>query len=136
MLHNLKLKAGKSLLIGAANFLIHDTEIAERFAHKEVRYGWYYSFRKRWGIKVRNQTRLEMDWARWSTTAHFKEWYDVVMNGMIQCGIAVKNETFDPDKPYDTIFTITDTRIWFSSGTKLASHWTKPTTVKECQRRP
>ena len=113
VLRSLKLKAGKSLLIGAANFLIRDTEIAERFAHKEVRYGWYYSFRKRWGIKVRNQTRLEMDRARWSTAAHFKEWYDVVMNGMIQCGIAVKNETFDPNKPYDTMFTITDTDMVF-----------------------
>ena len=113
MLRGLKLKAGKTLIIGAANYLIRGTDIADKFVHKEVRYGWYYSFRKRWGIKVKNQTRLEMDRARWSTAEHFKEWYDVVMEGMMKCGIAVTNSQFDPEKPYDTMFTVSDTDMVF-----------------------
>ena len=40
----LKLKAGKSLLVGAANHLIQGTSIANDFKDQQVKYGWYYSF--------------------------------------------------------------------------------------------
>ena len=121
-LRALKLKAGKSLMIGAANFLIRETSYAELFKSKEVRYGWYYSFRQRWGIKVKNQTRLEMDRARWTTANHLKDWYDVVMEGMVACGIAVANEHFNPELPYDTMFYITDPDMvyeWDQTGFSL-----------------
>ena len=87
----LKLKAGKSLLLGAANFLLKGTSLADQFKDKEVQYSWYYSFRKRWGIKLKSQTRLEIDRAKWTTADHFRVWYDVVMAGMVECGIATQN---------------------------------------------
>ena len=37
-----------------------------------VIYGWYYSFRRQWGIKVKNQTRLEMDRVWWVVTIIIK----------------------------------------------------------------
>ena len=112
-LRALKLKAGKTLLVGAANYLIRDTDIADRFKHREVRQGWYYAFRRRWGIKVKNQTRLEMDRARWTTSSHMRDWYQVVADGLVKCGIAVMNPEFDPEKPYDVVCTITDPDMIF-----------------------
>lgn len=56
----LKLKAGKSLILGAANHLIRGTDLAAEFQDNKVKQSWYYSFRNRWGIKVENQTQLEM----------------------------------------------------------------------------
>ena len=60
-LRALNLKAGKSLIVGAANHLIKGTELADLFKDKHVTYAWYYSFRNRYGIKMKNQVRLEMD---------------------------------------------------------------------------
>ena len=49
----LKLKAGKSSLVSAANFLIRGgTDLELAFKDHQVKYSWHYSFRKRWGIKI------------------------------------------------------------------------------------
>ena len=112
-LRALNLKAGKSLIVGAANHLIKGTELADLFKDKQVTYAWYYSFRNRYGIKMKNQVRLEMDRKRWTTSDHFCSWYDVVMDGMIQCGIAVKNDSFKDSEPYDIMFYVTDPDMVF-----------------------
>ena len=54
-----------------------------------------------------------MDRAKWTIAEHFRAWYDVIMAGMITCGIAVPNEEFDPEKPYDIMFHITDPDMVF-----------------------
>ena len=109
----LKLKAGKSILVGAANFLIRGTDLELAFKDRQVNYSWYYSFRKRWGIKLKSQTGLEMDRAKWTTAEHLAAGYEVVMDAMLKCGIAVKNEDFNPDLPYDTMFYVTDPDMLF-----------------------
>ncbi|XP_065175836.1 uncharacterized protein LOC135805678 [Sycon ciliatum] len=112
-LRALNLKAGKSLIVGAANHLIKGTELADLFKDKQVTYAWYYSFRNRYGIKMKNQVRLEMDRKRWTTSDHFCSWYEVVMDGMIQCGIAVKTDSFKDSEPCDIMFYVTDPDMVF-----------------------
>ena len=53
---------------------------------------------------MKSQTGLEMDHAKWTTAEHLGAWYDVVMDAMLNGGIAVKNEDFNPNLSYDTMF--------------------------------
>ena len=53
-LRKLKLKAGKSLLVGAAKFLKRGTDWERAFKDQQVKYSWYYSFRKCWAIKMKS----------------------------------------------------------------------------------
>ena len=57
-LRTLLIKCGESLLIGAASWITKGTVVAEQFKYKVPRNDWYYSFRRRWGIKAKNQNQL------------------------------------------------------------------------------
>jgi hypothetical protein len=121
----MRLKAGKSMLIGEVMRLVHDTSYMERFRNRSVKSwdSWYWAFRKRHGIGMQNQDKLEVSRAAWSTSANMLLWYNVLADCLVDnCKIAVRNPSFDPDKPYDVLFYVIDKDMlfeWDQTGVSL-----------------
>jgi hypothetical protein len=121
----LKLKAGKSLIIGEVKRLVQGTEFEGPFASMKSKNWdkWCRKFRTRHKIGALNQDKLEVSRAMWSTAENYVEWYRVLQETLVDvCNIAVRNEHYDPNKPYDTMFVVTDKDMiyeWDQTGLTL-----------------
>ena len=65
-------RVGRSLVLGVVNALIHDTECAQHFKHKEARKSWYSSWKRSLKLKEVRVARIELSRKKWCTAANIK----------------------------------------------------------------
>ena len=49
-----------------------------------------------------NQRPIEVDRAKWATSANVGEWYDMLSTALVDAGVAVSNPDYDPSAPRDS----------------------------------
>jgi hypothetical protein len=73
---------------------------------------------------MKHQNKLEIRRAMWTTAANMALWYKVLCKAAVDtCKIAVRNPSFDPEKPYDVMFYVIDKDMifeWDQTGFALS----------------
>jgi hypothetical protein len=74
----------------------------------------YERFLKDYGLGVGNARPLEIARALWTTSSNIGKHYKVLEDTLLEAGLAVVNEGFDPNKPFDEPIKITKPERIFS----------------------
>ena len=108
-LRELHMPVFRCMVLNYANSLISGTKIQEQLKHRELRRHWYYSWLNRCtrGLHTGNMRPLELTRAQWATPANLQHHYNQLAMMLVELGIAVKNPSYDPSKPYDEELKIT-----------------------------
>ena len=68
--------------------------------------GWYYRFLDRVGFSTGASRPLETVREKWCTSANIETYYNIIIDTLVEEGIAIRNPDFDPDVPYSNPITI------------------------------
>lgn len=114
------------------NTLVAGTDIALKLKDNEVKRHWYYNWLGRCKrLRTANLTPLEMSRAEWATAANIKQHYDMVAELLVETGIAVPKEGFDPTKPNDErLCILKPERLFSMDETRLTNDTTEKNKAK------
>ena len=122
-LRELHMPVYRFMILNYLNTLIVETEIAEKFKHKQVRRDWYYRWLDRaTRLKTAQVKPLEVRRAKWATVENVKQHYDVLADVLVATGLAVVNPDYNPETPRcERLFIIKPSLIFSMDETRLKS---------------